>query len=213
MLKKILVLLCIILFDYNVGYYCVYASAQVNDSNIKNPNIYDILDENILNEESITRSNCISSIMKLIGVSEDDAYIFENSYFEYPIFSDVRDHEVGNGYMLVAGYANIAVGEEKGDEFYFYPSRNVSIEECIAFIVRCLDKSVLNIDETYLYAKEIGLVKKTDEFYQNRKWSISVSDFCVLLNRMLYEKRGMYFENGQMLYNDIDTKRYIDCLH
>ena len=72
---------------------------------------------------------------------------------------------------------------------------------------------MFNIDEKYLYAKEIGLVKKTDEFYQNRKWSISVSEFCVLLNRMLYEKRGMYFENGQMLYNDIDTKRYIDCLH
>ena len=61
--------------------------------------------------------------------------------------------------------------------YYFDPDRTATIGECVGFMTRCLkdDKSFIDLDITWQYAKEIGLVLETDAFSETPETTLTQS--------------------------------------
>lgn len=108
----------------------------------------------------------------------------------------------GLSYIRLAFYNGIAKGEIYQNRRYFCFDRAVTAKEATAFMVRCLEGLGLeNIDETYLIAKERGLVKEGDVYFKDGNNPITPDDFCIILQRFLYQKRYIYF-------NDVSVRTF-----
>mgnify|MGYP003284566919 CR=1 FL=1 len=118
---------------------------------------YGIMDEVLVQKDSITRKECIVSIMKLIGMTEEYAATYKYRSFYSPVFDDIERNRLGSdigfttddtkssrddpafGYIMAAGLYGIAYGEPIDRRlFNFYPDRTATLKEAIAFISRCL---------------------------------------------------------------------------
>lgn len=78
---------------------------------------------------------------------------------------------------------------------YFFPLRTATVNDCIAFIMRCIDKNAegLDLEGTFQLAKERGIIKESDNFYNDGNRDLNQEIFFTLLKRMMNEKRYIYF--------------------
>ena len=220
--KLLVVILCAILIILNISYVKADSDFKENSDSLEELKIHDILGKDILNNEFVSRSDCVVSVMKLIGVTEEMANEFENRDFEYPIFDDILNDQKDGGYILIAGYSNIAFGEiTDGHIRNFHPNNNVTLKECIAFMLRCLkDSDTVDWGNIVPCGEEIGLLSIEEMQSVNENESITMSQFKTLLERMLNMNRYLYWptENPQPGYEKTIEKdssgsiRYIDWL-
>ena len=72
-----------------------------------------------------------------------------------------------------------------GDEMCFSPSRTASVNDCIAFMSRILRKeeSPMSLENAWQYAREIGLVKPDDDFFDKPKNDLTADMLETLLSR------------------------------
>ena len=200
-------------------------------------NDYGIISEKQSYGRRITRAECIQSILKIIGITEDIAeYYYRCVSFSKPAFDDsylVNDNdETGfiRQYIELGGIYGFAEGEKisAGTE-KFYPQKDVTLEECLQFMNNCLNKNPS--DDIIYQAEKNGLIKSTDEILKRKDKTLSYDDFSTLLYRMLVHKIGYYFKldfdkykrlffSGEENYDDISEDflnnikgmRYIDYL-
>ena len=71
------------------------------------------------------------------------------------------------------------------DKLYFWGYDVVTVSECVAFMVRGIkaDETFIDLSLTWKYAEQIGLIMKTDSFYQKPDADLAKEDFDTLLNR------------------------------
>jgi hypothetical protein len=183
---------------------------------------YGIVDDSLYNNEKVNREDCITAIMKLIGANSKLEEGYKNSSIDGVMFLDA-----GGCYILEAEFERIAIGEPAEDTplagNYFHPDRDVTVKEATTFMTRCLVNlgetyeviSKVDLNATFNIAKEIGLIQKTDIFYDKGENTLKPDEFCTLLYRMLYMPRYKYCGNDFPSCGKIDasaTTRYIDCL-
>lgn len=71
------------------------------------------------------------------------------------------------------------------DRLYFRGHETATVSECVAFMVRGIkeDETFIDLSLTWKYAEQIGLIMKTDSFYQKPDADLAKEDFDTLLNR------------------------------
>lgn len=71
------------------------------------------------------------------------------------------------------------------DRLYFRGRETATVSECVAFMVRGIkeDETFIDLSLTWKYAEQIGLIMKTDSFYQKPDADLAKEDFDTLLNR------------------------------
>ncbi len=145
----------------------------------------------------VTRGDCVAAIMKLVGVDEETAENYADMDFDEPVFSDVAYNDVNAGYIILANFSNVALGTKsscKSCANCFEPDRNVTVKECLAFMLRCLNdpEAVLwdnimedSVKQGLLQEDELALYA-ADQLLQSRR-------FYTLLYRMLNKNRYLYW--------------------
>lgn len=185
---------------------------------------YSIVLDNSLKHEYVTREDCIVAIMKAIGATDNTNEYYRNIDFNTPIFRDYFDNEKTEGYILLAGLEEIALGWYVKDVFgendkYFFPNKDATVKNAIIFMIRCLDdfgdETIINengekivtqdIDLMIKHAEEIGLIKKSDEFYSKLDTQMSTNNFCELLYRFINQKRYAYYQGEKVRENGYDV--------
>lgn len=175
---------------------------------------YGIVGDSLIENETINRKDCITAIMKIIGMTPEIAKQCDDK----SVFNDVNDP-----YISVAHLECVAFGEDNGNYTMFYPDRNVTVKEAAAFIARCLeplgdlDDEInavdASTDDTLVKAKTVGIIQKTDVFYENGDVTLTPGEFCTMLYRMLYQPRYRSCDslNSYTIYPP-GSGRYIDYL-
>lgn len=170
-------------------------------------------------DEFISRSNCISTIMKIVGVDEYSNYRYANAGYDEPVFADI-DYAPNNGYIILAKFSDVAIGVSKNGERinYFEPDRNVTVKECLTYMLRCLkDPQTIEWDNILFDAEKFGLISKEDISYISSNEELLSSDFKKFLSRMLNNKRYLYWlinesQNGYMKAMRIDQTNSISYI-
>jgi len=205
-----------------------YTVSETKDTLIQ----LNILNEKgFLNPDAITRGECLIAIMRVIGVTDEEVALLNGS--DVISFVDTNTFS----YFGCADWSRIAYGEEfevdnssfhRGGGgpppgknrivYYFFPNREVTLNECLAFMVRCLEQSVVNaetpddanknLDVTFEKAKEYGLINDEDEFVLNSDSTVNQDDFCVLLGRLLEQKRYKYYERKTYIFNGKERSEF-----
>lgn len=192
-----------------------FLNLKENKKNIDILIKYDIIDDKSLYKEKITKSECIKSILKVIGVFDELAkYYEEHVNFVMPVFEDLPSEKFG--YLTIAKEYGLALGEKCGKyRSKIYPDRNVTLDECLSVMNKCLDKELSS--NMITQAKNNGLLKDTDEILKRDDKTLSYEDFCVLLYRMFTHKRGYYFYTEpniiyeeKLIFDYGEKIRYID---
>ena len=82
------------------------------------------------------------------------------------------------------------------EKLYFMGHDAVTVSECVAFMVRGIkeDETFIDLSLTWKYAEQIGLIMKTDSFYQKPDADLAKDDFDTLLDR--YSKFVSTSETG-----------------
>lgn len=213
MKKLIVIFISIISFIINGN---VYADENLIDSKSMLIGLGVVPESGFSSSDTISREECIISIMRILGVTDGDIESLRGS--DLYVFVDARPYS----YIGCAYRSRIAYGEEcevnyqtyrtshmgGNKDFFFFPHRAVTIKEVLAFMVRCLDKDIENtFNATIEYAMKYNLIFEQDSFIQNIDSEINVDDFYILLNRMIKNKRYKYYERKN---NKFQMKAYID---
>ena len=220
-MKKTILLLLLV-------YVCLCGTsvyADNSDLEIKNKLIQlNIVDENgFSNPDAITREECLVSIMRVIGVTDEEVEKLNGA--DLITFEDTAPFS----YFGCAYLSGIAYGEEcvvdyptertshtlKDTDYFFFPKRIATIKECLAFMVRCLQSDEPDYDLTIEDAKDFGLVSDEDVFVQNPNLPISQEEFFELLDRMLQQKRYKYYireSNVFRMYGYVDKAKSMTYL-
>ena len=119
----VMILLCVLIRGT-----VVLADDSLNDNMV---NIIENISPCMNEDKTIKRSECIASIMKLVGVDKDTADIYREALWHDPIFYDVDSDEKNAGYIFRAKLSGVAVGVNLdiraiGD---FEPNREITIKE------------------------------------------------------------------------------------
>ncbi len=160
----------------------------------------------------VKREDCIVSVMRLGGIKDGMLVdMYKNVYDLYDIFRDYEEFRspTASSYADLGVLFHIANGMWKqyyssdsasDSTWIFEPKRNVTAEECTAFLVRLLEDcdSNWNLDKYFDEAKRLDLVKPEDSFYNTPTADLSYRDFCELLNRMLNRGRYVYFTTPEI---------------
>lgn len=154
----------------------------------------------------INRAECVVMLCRLAGFTDDMAYEYRWRGYYLPPFLDVESLYEYSGYIFKARDEDIINGRKLGeyDYFsstpenpvmipYFEPEEYVTYDEAIAFIMRCLEPSEMELASTYNRAKEIGLISEKDTFYSKHNEPVVFEDMCLLLYRMLDQNCYKYF--------------------
>ncbi|NLM50538.1 MAG: hypothetical protein GX196_06265 [Clostridiaceae bacterium] len=226
-MKKTCLLLLLVLF-INIP-----VSSIANSNETVNTELfykYKLIDmEGFENNDTVTRYECLVTIMKAIGVTEDIAIggsgilascfgePSERAFFDGdgigPGVDFVKYSYKITGYIDLAFYYYIAEGEFIGNRRYFYFDRPVTAKEAAAFMVRCLKgKDLGDLNKTFEIAKEMGLIKEEDVFYTNGDDFITPDYFLIMLQRFLNQPRYKYFDEDLYLHYGIDSERSMTYL-
>lgn len=169
--------------------------------------------------KNITRGDCLSYIMLAIGTPgsgysynavaeyQEDPYCdfqIEENWQETLIEYDKRSlFTYAPDLVSVAiCYTDVVYGigtiEKYNNKMYFGYIQYITLEEVLAFMVRCLkndnDCNLADLKITTEIAKEKGLLRKEDIFYHNPNYIITISDFKVLLSRFISQKAHLCFK-------------------
>lgn len=198
----------------NMSAYCM-ADINSTPSSLKDilVNIKILNKNGFSSENTVSREECITAIMRVIGVT--DEMIKEFQLEEPCAFADADVYT----YMGYARTGKIAYGEEciidaqNNEDCFFFPQRAVTVKEVLAFMNRCLDdEQEADFNSTLDVAIRHGLLSAEEELMQNPNDYINPDDFCLLLSRMLKQKRYKYYaeENNIMkcFIDDLYSDRY-----
>ena len=158
--------------------------------------MFNIISNYSFEKDFVTREEAIRALMKILGVTPKMSKLSTDVKYFGPLFNDFAYFRPSDGYVSIAGHERIALGSYGK----FYPSRNITLKETIAFIMRCLESNddSQNIDVTFNRAREIKLILNTDNFYtESGDENLTKDDFCLLLNRFLKQKRYVYFDPNE----------------
>jgi hypothetical protein len=188
-------------------------------------NVIKFIAPNIIEKENeeTSRRDCIVAVMRLVGVDDMTANSYADMDYDQPVFLDVNGNEKNDGYIFIAKFSNVATGVD----FYpngvnnFAPTRDVTVKECLAFMLRCLtDIESVSWDGVMDDSVKAGLLHEdelemfiADDALQNKQ-------FYTLLNRMLDKNRYLYWptENPRpgyaksMQIDRTNSIRYIDWI-
>lgn len=213
-MKKIKIVYFVLVFIMLCGINPTISYGEVSEtvSARKIVDEYDlIVDGEFENETTVTRFEALSCIMNAAGATEgvlgNSSYIPQGSYygvpFKYFFFWDDRDTVTAeynmekyctgekNGYIPLACYNEIALGEWVGCHRYFFYDRPATIEETACFMMR-----IAHNGGGFESAKEMGVIKPTEPAYTNKDMQITPEYFCIMLERFLNLKRYSYFEEN-----------------
>ena len=167
--------------------------------------------------DKISRGDCITAIMKLVGVDKEIADEYGDSYYYEPVFDDVYGHGPENdGYIFIAKYSDVATGVGRN---YFEPDRDVIVQECLTFMLRCLeDPENVSWENVTTDSVQIGLLQKAESDSLVADVSLLGKDFCTLLYRMLNMNRYLYWpieeppagHTKEMQIDTTNSIRYFD---
>lgn len=185
---------------------------------------YKIIKERGEYGKKISKAECIQSILKTMGVTVETAeWYFRLVWHCAPAFSDTsfldytEESEFLHTYVEMSGYFGIAKGERISPAtLKIYPMENITLEECLGMMNRCLVKNPS--DDVIYQAKKNELIKDTDEILNREDKTLSYDDLCILLYRMLTHKIGYYFDFDRPIgvkkffLNESKKMKYIEYL-
>lgn len=187
-----------------------------------------IIDDASISFNPVTREECLVAVLRVIGVTDD--YISTLGGADYITFADTSSYS----YFGIAFFNKIAYGEEivvdfptertrhtfKNTDYFFFPHKNATINECLAFMVRCLiDDKNDDLNSVIINAKTIGLINEKDSFINKLDSELEKCDFIILLERFLQQRRFRYFDklesvDGMKLVADSERRKtYLDFLN
>lgn len=178
-----------------------YAEENTYDDIIKDiaPYVYE-------NETaSISRGDCVATIVKLVGVDEEVANIYTNALYENPIFWDL-DNDLNKGYIIIAAFNGITngVSSDPHGPDYFAAKKEVTVKQCLTFMLRCLtDTELVLWDNIMEDSVKFNLLEENELGYYDADSSLTNKQFYTLLYRMLDKNRYLYWpENYRALGYD-----------
>ena len=179
----------------------LYTNFEIMASNNTDSNQYNIIKSiapYILNGENIevNRRDCISVLMKLIGVDKLTADMYAGIDYDQPVFKDISGSVENDGYIIIAKFNDVAKGIENNSNIInsFEPDRYVTVKECLTFMLRCLkDSDVVEWDNVMLDSVRIGLLQEDELEFYVADAPLQNKQFYTLLHRMLDKKRYLYW--------------------
>ena len=135
--------LCSIIIVFMFINTLVYASDDFKDDKTDKIIKYISVDITKNENETITRGECITAIMKILGTDEKAAAGYSKAVYDQPVFSDLNYDDQNMGYIIIAKFSDVAVGikMDKYDDIHSFESeRDVTVKECLTFMLRCLGK-------------------------------------------------------------------------
>ena len=180
-----------------------------------------LLDENVTN---VKRGDCITIIMKVLGVDDASAGKYAGADYCKPVFYDLVYNDENSGYIIIANFADVAKGVRVGvyDETYnFEPNRDVTVRECLTFMLRCLKKAeTVEWENVVSQAVETGLLQAEEAGNLDTDKALTGGTFRVLLERMLNMHRYLYWADEEsqyggsksMKFDETGTMRYVDWI-
>ena len=221
MKKIVTTLIAMMCFLGATNIYNVYANDIKDSETIAKLIQLNILDGNdFSNSDTVTREECLIRIMRAIGLNDEGVNsLGATSYYA---FVDTKSRS----YFGCASVSKIAYGEEcvvdyetertshtlKNTDYFFFPDRDVTVIETLAFMVRCLETDEIDLNLAFEKAKKLGLVSTEDEMIQKPNSTISQTDFCMLLERFLQQKRYKYYDDKSDLDCNIDEEKSMTYL-
>ena len=214
MLKKFYVLLISFVF---LGNCCASASDDINQR-IINEVILSVAP--YLSEETdcITRDECVTTIIKIIGADEKVAKYFTDADYYAPVFIDVNFFIHENfGYIYAANACGVANGIPAREPTLrkFEPDRAVTVKETLAFTLRCLtDSKSLLWENTINDSLKFGLIEESESENYKFEEPIKKEQFYIVLCRLLNSKRYLYWsEECHHINNSENRITYIDAFN
>ena len=167
-----------------------------------------IWNKNIDEDTYFTRYTAVVELCESVGLTlETNNDITYQNYYAPP-FEDMINFEP---YIRFAE-RKFVNGEVVDGKKYFYPKRLITYGEACAFILRCLDCrdeiKDKSLEETWEYAKKIGIISKDDEFSDKMNQMITYSDWGTMLSRLL--QQSAYIDAGNNI--DLTGLTYYDVL-
>ena len=151
-MKKTIFVFCIFICLFDSLKICVASSV----SEITNTLIdLDVIDEKYFSQsDSVTREEALIVIMRIIGITDEDIRNLNGA--DYIAFADTEHYS----YFGCAHAAEIAYGEEcvvvyptlrtrytlKNTDYFFFPKRKITLKECLALMVRCLQSECFDFE-------------------------------------------------------------------
>lgn len=158
---------------------------------------------NLFNQRYVSRAECMEYVMKAIGAGEMDSEGARQIRF---YIQPVPDAYSCNEYAyILAGYGHkITYGTYSDDDWIEYhhgqrlfkPHRVITVNECIAFLVRCYDRSSYSITLEDAWEKAVNdkLILPDDPFYDSPQSDLTHADFSLLLSRFLQMECGFHWD-------------------
>lgn len=164
---------------------------------------------------TITRKECVTQIMRVIGLTDKMVEHFKGS--DGYCFADVGLYS----YIGCAYLSKIAYGEERvvteptyrtrhlagsNTDRFFDPERLATKKDCLAFCVRCLQSENFK-DQNDLLEKayEHNLIEKTD--LENLDEPINTVEFYDILTKLIWQKRYKYYAYPFVSWGYVDEDR------
>mgnify|MGYP000739223772 FL=1 len=136
----------------------------------------------------VSREDCIKSVLRTIGVNDEIAQKYTYLKDENGGFCDINYcTDISKGYINFAKINGLAFGtyDKTNDCTFFYPKKAVSLNDCLTFMLRCLDNSE-KISDVLSGATENGIIKSNDYFLDY--YFLNYQGYYNLLFRMLNSK-------------------------
>lgn len=136
----------------------------------------------------VSREDCIKSVLRTIGVNDEIAQKYTYLKDENGGFCDINYcTDISKGYINFAKINGLAFGtyDKTNDYTFFYPKKAVSLNDCLTFMLRCLDNSE-KISDVLSSATENGIIKSNDYFLDY--YFLNYQGYYNLLFRMLNSK-------------------------
>lgn len=182
-----------------VSLFNIHVSAYANEMD-KGDEIPQIVSDinsyiNVNDDGTLTRENCITGIMWVIGLDKNEADISANTAYFVPVFSDRIYNEKCKGYIIEAVSAGIMKGVTDTPSPLVLPVEKATLKECITFMLRCLKGVDCNTwnDNTISMAVDTGLFTEEEAEYVNPEQYLTIDIYNTMLSRMLDMNRYLYY--------------------
>ena len=205
--------------------FALFLNLSVSASDSTEDNIMKIIAPYVAENKNatITRGDCVATIMKLIGADKEISEEYANAFYDQPVFNDIGD-DVNAGYIILSKFSNVSVGVQRNEYDIihdFFPKRNVTVKECLTFMLRCLtDSKLVMWDNIMEDSIKMGLLQENELDSYIADEPLQNNQFYTLLGRMLNKNRYLYWPTEEppaghaksMQVDITNSIKYIDCL-
>ena len=190
------------------------------------PSIFENMSDNL------SRGLCVSSIMRVIGVDEKSAFRVDDALYESfpyhdedlmpPVSAYVRLSKrcISTGYSnLPRSYVSLGIIDpddtETAEYDYFLPNKDVTIKECLTFMLRCIKKREdVKWDSVMDDSVSVGFLTADERERIDEDAPITKGQFSRVLSRLFGMKRYLYYvpdETDEMFeYDENRSISYAD---